>query len=286
PLVAQAGGACAWERAAQSRERFLHPGADSPGPRQPIPPLSPGGTLGCQGHCWRRPRHEPRPRADAGPRPRGGRRGGRRCGAPRQGGLLRPRRGPEPGGGGAARRGRSGVARASGEPPELKSDREVDYSKLKDLLSSSDFRGADQETRDLLIQLGGPAAVKRGWVYFIEVRTMPVADLQTIDSLWQHYSKGKFGFASQRKIWRQCREQFDKFALEVSWFTDKWKNRNWPDDFIYSVDAPSGHLPLTNCIRGAQVLQELLAHPAFEKKKIISSTPSDSGPRKSGLSLL
>eukprot|EP00438_Fugacium_kawagutii_P002649 Skav201700 [mRNA] locus=scaffold641:977813:978963:- [translate_table: standard] len=33
---------------------------------------------------------------------------------------------------------------------------------------------------------------------------------------------------------------------------DTWKNRNWPDEFIYSVEAPVGHLPLTNCIRGAQ----------------------------------
>lgn len=35
---------------------------------------------------------------------------------------------------------------------------------------------------------------------------------------------------------------------------DTWKNRNWPDEFIYNVEAPVGHLPLTNCIRGAQVL--------------------------------
>ena len=33
---------------------------------------------------------------------------------------------------------------------------------------------------------------------------------------------------------------------------DTWKNRNWPDEFIYNVEAPVGHLPLTNCIRGAQ----------------------------------
>lgn len=36
---------------------------------------------------------------------------------------------------------------------------------------------------------------------------------------------------------------------------DTWKNRNWPDEFIYNVEAPVGHLPLTNCIRGAQVLE-------------------------------
>ena len=36
---------------------------------------------------------------------------------------------------------------------------------------------------------------------------------------------------------------------------DTWKNRNWPDEFIYNVEAPVGHLPLTNCIRGAQAFR-------------------------------
>ena len=85
-------------------------------------------------------------------------------------------------------------------------------------------------------------------------------------------------------------------------FTDKWQNRNWPDEFVYddkaivnviisittivmnihnhgiimfsiSMDliivmvivingkaAPAGHLPLTNCIRGAQALDEQLSN--------------------------
>jgi len=184
-------------------------------------------------------------------------------------------------------------AGAVAEAPQLLSQIGVDYSELKDLLEEGDFRGADAETRRLLIELAGPAAKARGWVYFTEVRNIPDTDMETIDSLWQHFSGGKFGFRPQRKVWRQCRGQFDKFALEVSWFTDNWQNRNWPDEFVYSLDAPQGHLPLTNCIRGAQVLQEIMAHQAYAKKKVATSSASTSqrGPeasteKRSALSML
>jgi len=175
----------------------------------------------------------------------------------------------------------------------IDSERGIDYTILRDLLSQGDFKAADAETRKLLIKLGGEAAEKRGWLYFAEVRKIPEVDMTTIDNLWQAFSQGRFGYSAQRKIWRQCREQFDKFAEQVSWFTGKWENRNWPDEFLYNVEAPVGHLPLTNCIRGAQVLQELLSHPALEKKKAkpvqrtqSSTADATPGKKKSALSML
>lgn len=170
----------------------------------------------------------------------------------------------------------------AGEGPALASAMGIDYTALRDMMASGDFKAADAETRRLLIEIAGEAARKRGWIYFAEVKRMPEDDMNTVENLWQHYSKGKFGFVAQRKIWRQSRSEFAKFAEEVSWFTDKWKNRNWPDEFIYDLTAPVGHLPLTNCIRGSQVLEELLNHPAFEKKK----AAPQAGAKKSGLSLL
>jgi len=181
------------------------------------------------------------------------------------------------------------------EGPALLTDLGLDYSKLSELLKAKDFKAADAETRSMLIKMSGEEAQKRGWIYWAEVKSIPVKDMETLENLWQHYSEGKFGFARQRKVWQKCRGQFDKFAEEVSWFTDKWKNRNWPDEFIYTLEAPDGHLPLTNCIRGAQVLQELLEHPAIESMKAkpksaskssTSSTSSSTGKRKSALSML
>jgi len=170
---------------------------------------------------------------------------------------------------------------AENDGSELLSDLGIDYSQLRDLLKAQDFKAADAETRSLLIKMSGEEAVKRGWIYFAEVKRIPENDMSTLEDLWQVYSEGKFGFAQQRKIWKKCRSQFDKFAEEVSWFTDTWKNRNWPDEFIYSMEAPAGHLPLTNCIRGAQVLQELLDHPAVASKKAKVVTKSSSAPAAS-----
>ena len=46
----------------------------------------------------------------------------------------------------------------------------VDYAPLRDFLKAGDFRKADDETRAMLVRLAGEDAVKRGWVYFTEVR--------------------------------------------------------------------------------------------------------------------
>ena len=41
--------------------------------------------------------------------------------------------------------------------------------------------------------------------------------------------------------------------------------RKWPQEFNYTMDAPKGHLPLTNCLRGTQLFKAILEHPAFER---------------------
>ena len=43
---------------------------------------------------------------------------------------------------------------------------EFDYAPLRDALAAGDFQKADDITRAALIQLAGPGAVKRNWVYF------------------------------------------------------------------------------------------------------------------------
>jgi hypothetical protein len=41
--------------------------------------------------------------------------------------------------------------------------------------------------------------------------------------------------------------------------------RKWPAEFVYSMNAVKGHLPLTNALRGTQLFEALLGHPAFDK---------------------
>lgn len=54
----------------------------------------------------------------------------------------------------------------------------MDYTLLRDCLQKGEFQKADDETRALLIRLAGEDAVKRGWVYWSEVKFISVTDLQ------------------------------------------------------------------------------------------------------------
>lgn len=107
----------------------------------------------------------------------------------------------------------------------------------------------------------------------LQVGEIPVEDMQTIDELWKAASKGKFGFSVQRQIWRACNEQWSKFFLAIDWLKGENLNyRAWPAEFTYDVDeATKGHLPLTNALRGTQLFQAILQHPAFESKDKLNS---------------
>lgn len=48
--------------------------------------------------------------------------------------------------------------------------------------------------------------------------------------------------------------------------------RKWPAEFNYSYEAPKGHMPLTNALRGTQLFQAIMEHPAFVKASSGSSS--------------
>ncbi|MEO0844695.1 MAG: GUN4 domain-containing protein, partial [Cyanobacteria bacterium J06643_5] len=53
------------------------------------------------------------------------------------------------------------------------------------------------------------------------------------------------------------------------WVKIGWKNgNNWtryPKEFIWSLDAPRGHLPLSNQLRGVRTISSLLSHSVWEE---------------------
>lgn len=144
----------------------------------------------------------------------------------------------------------------------LKSDQQVDYLPLQRLLAQQDFLEADKLTSLKLCELAGEAALQRKWVYFTEVNSMPITDLRTINALWLAHSDGKFGYSVQRELWVSTGKNWEKL-----WGKIGWKNGiNWtryPGEFIWSLDAPKGHLPLSNQLRGVRVIDCLLNHPAW-----------------------
>eukprot|EP00244_Chara_vulgaris_P011344 TRINITY_DN557_c1_g1_i1.p1 TRINITY_DN557_c1_g1~~TRINITY_DN557_c1_g1_i1.p1 ORF type:complete len:367 (-),score=49.51 TRINITY_DN557_c1_g1_i1:344-1444(-) len=151
----------------------------------------------------------------------------------------------------------------------LDSEVGISYEALRDRLAAGEWEEADNESRRLLCVLAGDGAVKRKWVYFSEVKFFPVKDLQTIDNLWNAYSGGRYGFSVQRRIWKSVNQRWKPFFKKISWTTGENDSfRKFPQDFLWNNDSestPDGHLPLTNALRGTQLLEALLSHPAFEK---------------------
>ena len=139
----------------------------------------------------------------------------------------------------------------------------LDYAQLQKLLAIQAFEAADRLTLQTLCELAGPDAVKRKWLYFTEVENFPSLDLQTIDTLWSIYSENKFGFSKQREIWLSVGQNWESLWTKIAWKTDN----NWtryPHEFIWDLTAPSGHLPLSNQLRGVRVMASLLNHPAWQ----------------------
>jgi hypothetical protein len=126
----------------------------------------------------------------------------------------------------------------------------VDYTRLRLLLSQREWRAADLETESALLkalncdmQPATPATV---------TRLSPV-DLATLDGLWSRYSQGRFGFKAQQQAYRGQEQIQPDEPKRWSTFQQLlgWREPSSLlslgfkpyDDLIFSLDAPSGHLP-------------------------------------------
>lgn len=150
----------------------------------------------------------------------------------------------------------------------LKSDRGISYNSLQQLLITQEFQAADLLTIQIMCEIAGSQAVQRKWLYFTEVENFPVQDLQTINNLWVVHSEGKFGFSVQREIWLGAGKNWDSLWPKIGWKDgNKWTR--YPHEFTWDLNAPRGHLPLSNQLRGVRVMASLLSHPAWtEESKV------------------
>ncbi len=145
----------------------------------------------------------------------------------------------------------------------LKSDRDIDYGPMQRLLADQDFLEADKLNNLKLCELAGEVSLARKWIYFTEVRALPETDLRTINALWLAHSGGKFGYSVQREIWASSGKNLIKLWTKINWKD----GNNWtryPGSFVWTLEAPKGHLPLTNQLRGSRVMDSLMAHPAWD----------------------
>lgn len=138
----------------------------------------------------------------------------------------------------------------------------LDYAPLQHHLALQDFEAADRLTSEHLRQLAGSAAVARGYVYFSEVAAISDLDLESLDRLWLVYSQGRFGFSVQGRLLAACGGQWERLWQKLGWKSDGVWTR-YPHAFTWSLEAPEGHMPLINQLRGVRLIDALQRHPAL-----------------------
>ncbi|MEM9538946.1 MAG: GUN4 domain-containing protein [Cyanobacteria bacterium P01_E01_bin.42] len=136
---------------------------------------------------------------------------------------------------------------------ELKSEKGVDYTKLRDLLVTGQWKEADEET--LRVMCKAVDRITEGWLRTEDVDRFPCEDLRTIDRLWVHYSDGKFGFSVQKKIDQELggtgeykKGVWINFCQSVGW-RKKWEFLNYSDLTFDLKNALYAHLPCV-CVVG------------------------------------
>lgn len=128
----------------------------------------------------------------------------------------------------------------------LKSARNTDYITLEKLLKAQEWQKADEETTKIMLKVSNRAS--EGWLRVEDIEKFPCEDLRTIDKLWVKYSKGKFGFSVQKRIYFELggtseydNKVWNTFGEKVGWrVKGRWINKN---STIWSLQTLDGHLP-------------------------------------------
>ena len=112
--------------------------------------------------------------------------------------------------------------KADSEEVELKSTKDIDYNRLRDLLVNLQFREADEETWRCMLKATG----QENYLRNEDIDNFPCEDLQTIDRLWVKYSKGRFGFSIQQQIYLQAggAQKHNQQVWEIVSASFGWRN--------------------------------------------------------------
>lgn len=138
----------------------------------------------------------------------------------------------------------------------LESERGIDYTRLRDLLSAKNWKDADGETKNKILEVMG--LQQQGYLFWQNIKDFPCTDLRTIDQLWVRHSRGRFGFSVQKRLWIEEGGKRGVYnAMVFQTFADKvgWKSYF---KMSFDLDAPIGHLPLIG-VGGASGLVGLWA---------------------------
>ncbi|HBE58732.1 MAG TPA: serine/threonine kinase [Cyanobacteria bacterium UBA11149] len=126
------------------------------------------------------------------------------------------------------------------------------YTKLYHFLNQKDWKDADIETRQLMLQIAGADSREDRLLtandiqqYSQRYSTIPLFRVKTnrSDRLWLQASQGHFGFSVISNLYQAVNEDYFLLADQVGWRSEKdWIDYN---KINFTLDAPVGHLPIT-----------------------------------------
>ncbi|WP_346290623.1 GUN4 domain-containing protein [Sphaerothrix gracilis] len=126
----------------------------------------------------------------------------------------------------------------------IRSSKDVDYRRLRQLLWSQQWQEADRETERVMLRAGSQDMRPLSSSL---INSFPCLDLTTVDGLWQRYSSSRYGFQVQRQIYANQPSSQD-FLRVVGW-QDNWgwgsflKITKAYSELQFTDAAPRGHLP-------------------------------------------
>jgi len=140
---------------------------------------------------------------------------------------------------------------------QLRSERNVDYSKLREYLQQKDWRDADRETYLRMLDAAGPKAQANGMTPQDEMDNFSCTDLRTVDQLWSAASQSEQGFTVQMNLLRALGNYhllYDKVGWQKLPPSNEWlfqwtyNTQTRRMEFVKGKepnykDPPPGHLP-------------------------------------------
>jgi serine/threonine protein kinase len=121
----------------------------------------------------------------------------------------------------------------------------INYQSLQNLLAAGKWKEADIETAKKMVEVMGRS--QEGWLRVQDFRNFPSQDLQTIDRLWVKYSRNRFGFSVQKRVYQSLggTQKYDQKIWDC--FGDRlgWRHKGlwiWSYDLNFQI-FPTAHLP-------------------------------------------
>lgn len=127
------------------------------------------------------------------------------------------------------------------------------YGKLQEFLAAGNFRQADVETANVILETAGKS---RDTFTPEDMQQFSCNVLQVIDRLWRDYSQSRFGFTVQLQLYQKAGGNADTLRAQSAdllqklgdvngWRVDgKWQGDSY-EQWDFSLAAPVGCFPAT-----------------------------------------